>query len=240
MCDCLCQIACMGRNNSPRSVYLLLISAKPKQMPHQSPNVDVKTMTNQIIEAHNQLSLLMNQNQEDTKDIPAPPPSQEDMLTKFLKLRPRKFSSTTEPILADDWLRSVNKDLVTIGCTNAEKVRLTAYLLEGPAANWWDSYQITYPIEGMTWELFQAGFRAEHISSGVMKLKREEFLDRRLGDRTIDGYLNEFNNLARYAPDDVDTDDKRRKRFLNGLDGKLSIYLTIAHALTTSHWLTKL
>ena len=42
--------------------------------------------------------------------------------------------------------------------------------------------------------------------------------------------MNEFNNLARYAPDEVDTDDKRRKRFLNGLDGKLAIYLTIAHA----------
>ena len=74
-------------------------------MPRQSPNIDLKTMTNQIIEAQNQLSLLMNQNQEDTKDIPAPPPSQVDMLIKFLKLRPEKFSRTTEPILADDWLR---------------------------------------------------------------------------------------------------------------------------------------
>ena len=146
-------------------------------MPRQSPNIDLKTMTNQIIEAQNQLSLLMNQNQEDTKDIPAPPPSQVDILTKFLKLRPRKFSSTTEPILADDWLRSVNKDLVTVGCTNAEKVRLTAYLLEGPAANWWDIYQITYPIEEMTWDLFQEGFRAAHMSSGLMNLKKEEFLD---------------------------------------------------------------
>ena len=108
---------------------------------------------------------MTNQNHEDTKNIPAPPPFQVDRLIKFLKLRPKKFSQTTEPILADDWLRSVTKDLVTIECTDAEKVRFTAYLLEGSATSWWYSYQILHPIENMTWELFQEGFRAAHISS---------------------------------------------------------------------------
>ena len=99
-------------------------------MPHQSPNVDEKTNAFQLLEACNQLSQLVNQNQEDIKNIPAPPPSQVDRLIKFLKLRPKRFSQTTKPILADDWLRSVTKDLVTIECTDAEKVRFTAYLLE--------------------------------------------------------------------------------------------------------------
>ena len=146
-CVCYdCVIACMGRNiSSLVSFYLLLIYAKPKQMSHQSPNVDEKTMTDQLLEAYNLLSQLTNQNQEDTKNIPAPPPFQVDRLIKFLKLRPKKFSQATEPILADDWLRSVTKDLVIIECTDAEKVRFTAHLLEGPAASWWYSYQITSP-----------------------------------------------------------------------------------------------
>ena len=131
----------------------------------------------QLLDAQNQLNKLVTQKLEDNKDIPAPPPSQVDMLIRFLKLRPAKFSSTTEPILADDWLCSVNKDLVTIGCRDAEKVRFVTHLLEGPAADWWDSYQITRPIEEMTWELFQEGFRAAHISSAVMELNREEFFE---------------------------------------------------------------
>lgn len=192
-------------------------------------NNPVMPTLQQLLYAQNQLSLLMKKNQEDNKDIPAPPPSQVDMLIKFLRLRPEKFSRTVEPILADDWLRSVNKDLVTIGCTDAEKVRFVAHLLEGPAADWWDSYQITYPIEDMTWDLFQEGFRFAHISSGVMKLKREEFFDLRQDDRNVIGYMNEYNNLACYAPDDVDTDTKKKERFLNGLNDKLSILLTVAY-----------
>ena len=60
---------------------------------------------------------------------------QEDALTRFLRLRPAKFSTATEPMVALDWLHSVNKDLVTVGCTDAEKVRFATHLLEGPAAS---------------------------------------------------------------------------------------------------------
>jgi hypothetical protein len=72
-----------------------------------------------------------------------------DRLARFLRLRPNKFSSATEPIVADDWLRSVNKDLTTFECTDAEKVRFTAHLLEGPTAMWWETYQVTHPIDDL-------------------------------------------------------------------------------------------
>ena len=81
-------------------------------------------------------------------------PPQIDMLTRFMRLRPTKFSTATDPMLASDWLRSVNKDLVTIGCSDAEKVRFAAHLLEGPAATWWDNFLITTPMEEVTWEIF--------------------------------------------------------------------------------------
>src|SRR4051812_17638325 len=36
-----------------------------------------------------------------------------DALTRFLRLRPAKFSTTTEPMVALDWLRSVNSARTT-------------------------------------------------------------------------------------------------------------------------------
>jgi hypothetical protein len=69
-----------------------------------------------------------------------PPPPQVDRLARFLRLRPNKFSSAIDPIVADDWLCSVSKDLITCECTDGEKVRFTAHLLEGPATTWWETY----------------------------------------------------------------------------------------------------
>jgi hypothetical protein len=128
-----------------------------------------------------------------------------------------------------DWLHSVNKDLVTTSCTDAEKVRFAAHLLEGPVASWWDTYQITHPIEGVTWDSFQEGFRAAHISSGVMGLKKKEFCDLRQKYHSVSEYIDEFTNLSRYAPDYVDTDAKRKEKFLEGLNDEPSIPLSVAY-----------
>ena len=132
--------------------------------------------------------------------------------------------------MADDWLRSINKDLVTCECTEAEKVRFAAHLLEGPAALWWETYQVTHPLEGMTWDTFTEGFRNAHISSGIMKLKKDEFRSLRQGNKTLKEYIDDFCSLSRYAPEDIDTDAKRKEKFLNGLMGDLKVPLLVAYA----------
>jgi hypothetical protein len=114
-----------------------------------------------MMEAQAQLMQVMTlflahtqKNNNNNNNPPPPPAPQVDMLASFLRLRPAKFSCAAEPLEAMDWLRLVSKDLVTTCCTNAEKVRFAAHLLEGPAASWWDNYQITHPIEGVTWDSF--------------------------------------------------------------------------------------
>jgi hypothetical protein len=153
------------------------------------------------------------------------------MLARFLRLRPAKFSRAAKPLEAMDWLRSVNKDLVTIGCTDAEKVRFAAHPLERSAASWWDTYQITHPIDGVSWDSFQVGFQAAHISFGVMGLKKE-FCDLRQKYRSVSEYIDEFTNLSCYAPDDIDTDAKRKEKFLEGLNDELSIPLSVSYTST--------
>src|SRR3954470_2694301 len=153
------------------------------------------------------------------------------MLTRFLRLRPTKFSGTTDPMVANDWLRSVNKDFVTVGCTDAEKIRFAAHLLEGPAATWWDNFQITTPIDEVTWAIFEDGFRTAHISSGVMNLKKE-FHNLKQRHRGVAEYIEEFNYLARYALDEVDTDAKRKEKFLEGLNDELNLQLSVAYVPT--------
>jgi hypothetical protein len=90
----------------------------------------------QLMEAQAQLMQVVTQfianslnNNNNNNPPPPPPPPQVDMLARFLRLHPAKFSHAAEPLEALDWLSSVNKDLVTVGCADAEKVRFASYLL---------------------------------------------------------------------------------------------------------------
>ena len=104
---------------------------KPQMPPRRAPednnnNNNNEAMMQQMMAAQTQLMTMMAQfmaNQHGPP--PPPPPPQVDRLARFLRLRPNKFSTTTDPIVADDWLRSVQKDLVTAECEDAEKIRFT-------------------------------------------------------------------------------------------------------------------
>jgi hypothetical protein len=77
----------------------------------------------------------------------------------------------------------------------------------------------------ITWQEFQESFRAPHIPSGIMKLKKKEFLSLTQGNIFVSVYCDRFTQLSRYAPEEVDTDEKRQECFLEGLIGPLNYQL---------------
>ena len=67
----------------------------------------------------------------------APPPPPRDRLREFQRTKPPTFSQAMEPMDADDWLKSVEKNLRVVQCSDREKVLLASHQLSGPAADWW-------------------------------------------------------------------------------------------------------
>jgi hypothetical protein len=65
---------------------------------------------------------------------------------------------------------------------------------------------------------------------GIMNLKKDEFRTFRQGGRTLKEYMDDLCSLSRYAPEDIDTDTKRKDKFLSGLKGDLKIPLSVAYA----------
>jgi hypothetical protein len=57
-----------------------------------------------------------------------------------------------------------------------------------------------------------------------MKLKKE-FEDLKQGSLTMIEYVTRFTQLSRYAPDNVDTNEKKQDWFLNGLNDGLTYAL---------------
>jgi hypothetical protein len=87
---------------------------------------------------------------------------------------------------------------------------------------WWANYTATHPADyQVSWAEFRDAFRAHYIPAGVMRKKHQEFMDLKQGGRYVHDYSKQFNQLLQYAPDQVDTDDKKKDRFMIGLSTKL-------------------
>src|SRR3954467_800688 len=57
-------------------------------------------------------------------------------LNDFIRLHPLVFSYSTEPLDADDWLRSIERKLQAGHVADVDRVNYTAYHLEGAASSW--------------------------------------------------------------------------------------------------------
>jgi hypothetical protein len=63
----------------------------------------------------------------------------------------------------------------------------------------------------MTWEAYKTKFRKAHIPSRLIKIMRDKFLNLKQGGMSVPEYLDKFTTWGRYAPNDIDTDEKKRE-----------------------------
>jgi hypothetical protein len=131
-----------------------------------------------------------------------------------------------EPMDADDWLKTVEKKLQVVQCHNREKVLLASHQLIGPVADWWVAYVEAHEEpDSINWNEFKMAFCSHQVSQGVIKHMMKEFQDLKQGSKMVSEYVTRFTQLSRYAPNDVDTDEKKQECFLNGLDDGLTYAL---------------
>ena len=150
-------------------------------------------------------------------------------LSNFQDAKPVPFARAIEPMEAEDWIADTERKLKTVGCSEEEKVRYATHLLTGPAASWWEATVATLPAgHVVTWEEFMKKFREAHVPESIMELKRREFENLRQNDVPVGRYITAFNTLSRYALDEVDTDEKRKKRFMKGLNSFMKMQLRLA------------
>ncbi|XP_072146438.1 uncharacterized protein [Setaria viridis] len=170
------------------------------------------------------LQAQLNNNNNNNNNQPQPPPR--DRHREFMSHKPPTFSHSPDPLDADDWLKTVEKMLNIAQCNDREKVLYASGRLEGPAADWWDAYTAAHAnANGITWDEFRTSFRSHHIPSGLMKLKKKEFLALKQGNMTVAEYRDKFVQLSRYAPEDVADDEQKQELFLDGLIGPLQYQL---------------
>jgi hypothetical protein len=75
---------------------------------------------------------------------------------------------------ADDWLKTIEKKLQVVQCSNRERVLFASHQLVELTADWWDAYIKAHEdLESINCQAFRNNFKSHHIPVGVMKLKKE-------------------------------------------------------------------
>jgi hypothetical protein len=98
-----------------------------------------------------------------------------------------------------------------VQCNNREKILFASHQLKGLAADWWDAYVEAHEEPyNINWQEFKNSFRTHHVPFGMMKLKKKEFEDLKQGSMSVNEYVTQFTQLSRYAPNDIDTDEKKQ------------------------------
>jgi hypothetical protein len=100
-----------------------------------------------------------------------------DKRAEFMRGYPPVFASSADPMDAEDWMRTVERELHTAKCNDREKVLYGPRLLRGAAQSWWESYLATHANpEAIAWEEFRDNFHRYHVPKGLMIVRKEEFL----------------------------------------------------------------
>ena len=142
-------------------------------------------------------------------------------------------------LFRSDWLRTMEKKLEIARVDEQDKVPFVTHYLEGPADVWWDNQK---DMRGngttITWTEFQEIFRTAYIPSSLMKMKQHELLALTQGSSTVSEYLTKFNDLSRYAPEDVNTDEKKRTNSSTECIRQSRLSLAFCSLQISKPWLT--
>ncbi|WVZ52557.1 LOW QUALITY PROTEIN: hypothetical protein U9M48_003605 [Paspalum notatum var. saurae] len=136
---------------------------------------------------------------------------------EFMKLRPTPFVGSHDPLEAHDWIRTIERKLEIINCDEPTKVALATHQLTGAALAWWESYREAHRGQ----EGFLEDFRKYHVPEAARDLKAEEFRKLKQNTMTMQEYIEKFTTLSRYAPEEVNTDPKKCKCFIRGLNPEI-------------------
>jgi hypothetical protein len=197
MCDCILEMSDNRRRGGRRAQQEQAApqDEAPRQQLPPPPLMTIEQMflmQTQAVKAIGQ-TLAAIQQQQQPPPQPQMPQMPRDKRVEFMRGHPLVFAHSSDPMDAEDWLRTMEWELHTAQCDDREKVLYGPRLLRGAAQSWWESYLATHANpDAITWEEFRDNFRQYHVPAGLMKVKKEEFLALKQGPMSVSECQDKF------------------------------------------------
>ncbi|XP_071901033.1 uncharacterized protein [Coffea arabica] len=131
-------------------------------------------------------------------------------LERFQKFAPPKFLGGPEPEVAENWFERMEDIFAALHYSEERQVTFAVFQLEGAAHSWWN-----------------------------VEKREDEFIKLRQGTSSVAEYETQFTRLSKFAPELVVSEQKRIRRFIQGLNVEIQKDLTAAQIDTFKDALEK-
>ncbi|XP_035539690.1 uncharacterized protein LOC118344045 [Juglans regia] len=145
-------------------------------------------------------------------------------IEQFNRMHPPSFDGKGEPTLAEDWVQDIEEILRVLTCTDEQKVAYATFKLTGEAKRWWISERTIREAGGteiVSWPHFKQIFLERFFPSSAREDKAMEFATLVQGSMTVHQYAARFIELSRFAAYLIPDEEKKARKFEQGLNEKL-------------------
>jgi hypothetical protein len=140
---------------------------------------------------------------------------------------PEEFKKSKPPTFEGEIKKGKEAKVWLLGLKNYFKVhdysknlkaRIAIFNLNGKASIWWEDLRNVKGIheKDLSWKQFEKYFKKKYLSENYFDGKTKEFYELKLGQLTIDEYINKFLEMMRYVPY-IKDEKVKMQRFISGL-----------------------
>ncbi|XP_028077579.1 uncharacterized protein LOC114279524 [Camellia sinensis] len=146
-------------------------------------------------------------------------------IKQFQDLKPTTFIGSPNPLVAEAWVRDMEKIFRALPCTERQKVTFATFTIKDDAQEWW---LLTLEKEDIvTWARFLEVFYEKYFPDSLREQKASEFIHLRQETMTVAEYESKFTQLARFATYVIPTEARKARKFEAGLDPEIKDRLEV-------------
>ncbi|KAL5541347.1 hypothetical protein UlMin_045674 [Ulmus minor] len=150
---------------------------------------------------------------------------QEPLYERFRRMKPDEFEGSSDPLVAEEWLSSIQTILDFMHLNEREKVLCATYVLKKDARYWWETVKMRRNVQDMTWDEFIAEFNQKYYNRMAMRAQQNEFINIKQGSMSVTEAVRKFDQLARLCPYLVPTEEERVRRMLEMFRPELAVVI---------------
>ncbi|KAL5565257.1 hypothetical protein UlMin_028421 [Ulmus minor] len=131
---------------------------------------------------------------------------------RFRRMKPDEFEGSSDPLVAEEWISSIQTILDFMHLNEREKVLCATYVLKKDARYWWETVKMRRNVQDMTWDEFILEFNQKYYNRMAMRAQQNEFINIKQGSMSVTEAVRKFDQLARLCPYLVPTEEERTKQ----------------------------